>query len=1163
MERLSSYISRGVYTVSGPFHPFGGAVDIIVVEQQDGSFKSSPWYVRFGKFQGVLKTREKVVNLSVNGVEANFHMYLDHKGEAFFLKEVDVEEGESMLYPSSLSSGDERDEESNDRRPMKSKSCNFDANGQKPVAPIDLSTGKIVPRTTSRRGRFLGLVFGRKSMKQESFREKESGADVTRVSSLERAEIAANLLEVRWTTSLATKKPKKDKASQISGEDRLDTEADNDGKSQTALCVNEDMENGSNPSQLQEENGFCDGEMSNNSQSGFHNSECSVGETGLEMSCLGTPVETSSLNETDLGETQELSEILRVINEVSVGDADHHDNVKSVTSSITGSESQIPQTAELEVSPCKQFNEEEAFDERDAVLSGHDVLEEENEQDGVQSFIYCETSGSSTVGLDDSIKETQEILYLACGGSGEVHVNDKTLHETSELISETQVLEIIHQDTVTERLAEDIKSEAKKVPENHSQHGSPSYSCMPANGEAGLEEPLVMQESYTEMVRVDNSVEETMSHGSFTISSFSDSGHQVQCKENIRDEKKNSELQRSLESIGDSQEFDGDYVPTKVIRISPPESSDDEQFPFSDLDDFKHSEVRSLDLISLDPVEKENCPSLKLDSNEAVEDLFDANYVSYSSPDSSVQENPPNDLDNLIDKSRVVSSSISIPSSIKVTCEEVERLAESLPNMGPLGDDLDAHKLHHPISLSLDSNSKSLGWALLRNNISTLTKLNADNKHILVQEQPSLEDTQISRELINVLADPAVEISLCKHLLYEGMGAAAASQAFDAEKLDMDKFASLGPDVLKKDNLVVRISGHYFPWDAAAPIVLGMLSLGKEQILELKGMIAVDQVEKTLEGDPAKAIVTSGGSWRLWPFRRSRAISSVQPVINNTRQSDAENASEMTAGTDGNDNVCKPKLTKKKVRVITPTSEQLASLNLKEGRNTITFTFSTAMLGEQQVDASIYLWKWNTRIVISDVDGTITKSDVLGQFMPMVGVDWSQTGVAHLFSAIKENGYQLLFLSARAISQAYHTRQFLFNLKQDGKALPDGPVVISPDGLFPSLFREVIRRAPHEFKIACLEDIKALFPSDCNPFYAGFGNRDTDEFSYLKVGIPKGKIFIINPKGEVAVNRRVDTKSYTSLHTLVNGMFPSTSSSEQEDFNSWNYWRLPPPIVDI
>ncbi|CAF2155838.1 unnamed protein product [Brassica napus] len=37
------------------------------------------------------------------------------------------------------------------------------------------------------------------------------------------------------------------------------------------------------------------------------------------------------------------------------------------------------------------------------------------------------------------------------------------------------------------------------------------------------------------------------------------------------------------------------------------------------------------------------------------------------------------------------------------------------------------------------------------------------------------------------------------------------------------------------------------------------------------------------------------------------------------------------------------------------------------------------------VDAHIYRWRWDTKIVISDVDGTITKSDVLGQFMPLVG----------------------------------------------------------------------------------------------------------------------------------------------------------------------------------
>jgi len=44
--------------------------------------------------------------------------------------------------------------------------------------------------------------------------------------------------------------------------------------------------------------------------------------------------------------------------------------------------------------------------------------------------------------------------------------------------------------------------------------------------------------------------------------------------------------------------------------------------------------------------------------------------------------------------------------------------------------------------------------------------------------------------------------------------------------------------------------------------------------------------------------------------------------------------------------------------------------------------------------------------------------------------------------------------------------------------------------------REIVVRRPHEFKIACLQDIRALFPAEWNPFYAGFGNRDTDEVAY-------------------------------------------------------------------
>ena len=47
------------------------------------------------------------------------------------------------------------------------------------------------------------------------------------------------------------------------------------------------------------------------------------------------------------------------------------------------------------------------------------------------------------------------------------------------------------------------------------------------------------------------------------------------------------------------------------------------------------------------------------------------------------------------------------------------------------------------------------------------------------------------------------------------------------------------------------------------------------------------------------------------------------------------------------------------------------------------------------------------------------------------------------------------------------------------------------DVLYSLLHREVIETKPEEFKIACLKEIRSLFPEDRNPFYAGFGNKHT------------------------------------------------------------------------
>lgn len=65
-----------------------GCIDVIVVRQPDGNLQCSPFHVRFGKM-GVLRSREKVVDIEINGEAVDLHMKLGDNGEAFFVQERD------------------------------------------------------------------------------------------------------------------------------------------------------------------------------------------------------------------------------------------------------------------------------------------------------------------------------------------------------------------------------------------------------------------------------------------------------------------------------------------------------------------------------------------------------------------------------------------------------------------------------------------------------------------------------------------------------------------------------------------------------------------------------------------------------------------------------------------------------------------------------------------------------------------------------------------------------------------------------------------------------------------------------------------------------------------------------------------------------------------
>ncbi|XVF76562.1 hypothetical protein PTKIN_Ptkin13bG0275800 [Pterospermum kingtungense] len=917
--KVGSLISQGVYSVATPFHPFGGAVDVIVVQQQDGTFRSTPWYVRFGKFQGVLKGAEKVVRITVNGTETDFNMFLDNSGEAYFVRQVDSSKG-------------------------------FEKNGD----------GKVLRDEGNKNIRL------EHSVSDSGVAQLSDEYDATSSKRLERLD--TRFYEFEQSVSDAQLSDEFDATSSKRLE-RLNTRFYEFEDEQSLI------------------------------ESSVNFSESESGRYG------GLDGESSA-------------EARGLDSEVVLVSVDGHILTAPVSVSEQSAEDLQLSTPKFHLGPGE----------------GPD---------------FCE--GNAEFSSGDNVWAADYISRL---------------HSESAKDSSDNFCKLNIDSTALRHRPEDFEEGGEHAFQTKETQNLPNHESE-FNRQSDVEdEPMHIKKD--DIFKNDLELSELSGHG-----------------ENI-----------------DSEEIDS---PSKAqISLDKPCCSPPD---IDKTDDGNVGDSRNKDVLS-------------------------SSYGSNSSnnngsPDLPVEGEPVEK--KVLDRDYMGSKNVSVDYEPEWKDEQFGRSAATEGIIG------------------------------------SQQRPSAEGKST---ESEIAETETTSGKEIETLASLGFEISLCGNEFQLGMGSDAAAKVFEAHRISEEQYQNNAMSIVKNANLIIRFGGRYYPWEKAVPLSHGMAEFGLELAVEPKDAIHVEQDESSnpKDDDPIVTSTSSGPRWRLWPipFRRAKTIehassnSSSEEALVETVSVLQETLADSIPSSSGR--IESPG--KQFIRTNVPTNEQIASLNLKDGQNMVTFSFCTRVLGTQQVDAHIYLWKWNAKIVISDVDGTITKSDVLGQFMPLVGRDWTQSGVAKLFSAIKENGYQLMFLSARAIAQACLTRSFLLNLKQDGLLLPNGPVVISPDGLFPSLFREVIRRAPHEFKIACLEDIKKLFPSDHNPFYAGFGNRDTDELSYRKIGIPKGKIFIINPKGEVAISHCSDVRSYTSLHTLVNDMFPPTSLVEQEDYNSWNFWKVPLPDID-
>ncbi|KAK3506779.1 hypothetical protein QTP70_027705 [Hemibagrus guttatus] len=400
---------------------------------------------------------------------------------------------------------------------------------------------------------------------------------------------------------------------------------------------------------------------------------------------------------------------------------------------------------------------------------------------------------------------------------------------------------------------------------------------------------------------------------------------------------------------------------------------------------------------------------------------------------------------------------------------------------------------------------------------------------------------------------------------------------FQEKALSYQQFVE-NPTLIDDPNLVVKIGSKYYNWSTAAPILLAMQVFQKPL------------PKATVERIVKEKMPKKGGRWWFsWRGRGSSSKTDSTTVIGPTggaehagkmaainRRNDESSSSDeehqssiQTASSSQSDtSISQGGVSYRKTLRLT--SEQLASLQLKDGPNDVMFSVTTQYQGTCRCEGTIYLWNWDDKIIISDIDGTITRSDTLGHILPTLGKDWTHQGIARLFHKVSQNGYKFMYCSARAIGMANMTRGYLQWVNESGTMLPQGPVLLSPSSLFSALHREVIEKKPEKFKVECLIDIKYLFHPNTQPFYAAFGNRVTDVYSYKEVGVPLNRIFTVNPKGElVQEHAKTNVSSYVRLSEVVDHVFPLLKRASSSDFpcsdtfSHFTYWRESLPLVDV
>ncbi|CAI4218642.1 unnamed protein product [Parascedosporium putredinis] len=231
----------------------------------------------------------------------------------------------------------------------------------------------------------------------------------------------------------------------------------------------------------------------------------------------------------------------------------------------------------------------------------------------------------------------------------------------------------------------------------------------------------------------------------------------------------------------------------------------------------------------------------------------------------------------------------------------------------------------------------------------------ADSPELSADRSPSppplpLEDA-VARA--NALAKELSAVNIPSHITEDG------DLMLDLAAMKGTEEDSFRAEILARKILSEELDGNY---DIGA--LIGVDENGNIWIYS-RGGIAADAAS-----DPGYHSDGSDATTAAPPHLHRRSESDIGPM-----QRDSPPITPPASGGIGNPN-------KNYAKTLRLTSDQLKDLSLNPGQNVMSFT-----VNRSTCQANMYLWKHDVPVVISDIDGTITKSDALGHVLNMIGRD--------------------------------------------------------------------------------------------------------------------------------------------------------------------------------